>query len=155
MIPTAAVEEMVVDLKRLINAPRERVFAAWTTPDEILKWFGPDDGCQLLSVRVDLRVGGEYCIRVNSKACGEATEVSGIYRQVERPSRLVYTWGWSDSRLDVGETLVTVDFVDVKGDTEVHLRHEGFPTTEHRDNHNYGWSASLEKLEKQFRNKQK
>jgi hypothetical protein len=61
----------------------------------------------------------------------------------------------SDPRLDVGATLRTVDFVDVNGDTEVRLRHEGFPTPEHCDNHNYGWSASLEKLEKLFRNKQK
>ena len=124
MIPTAAVEEMVVELKRLINAPR------------------------------DLRVGGEYRIRVNSKTCGGATELSGIYREVERPSRLDHTWGWSDPRLDAGQTLVTVDFVDVNGDTEVRLGHEGFPTPEHRDNHNYGWSASVEKLEKLFRNKQ-
>jgi len=62
--------------------------------------------------------------------------------------------GWSDLRLDVGETFVTVDFVGVNGDTKVRSRHEGFPTAEDRDNRSFGWSDSLEKLENCSKNKQ-
>jgi predicted enzyme related to lactoylglutathione lyase len=97
---------------------------------------------------VDLRVGGEYCIRAHSEQYGDM-EVIGVYREVKHPSRLVYTWGWSEGALsEIDETVVTVDFVNVDGDTEVHLRHEGFPGTELRDQHSYGWNGCFDKLEK-------
>jgi len=41
-------------IKRLIKAPPERLFAAWTTPDEIVKWFGPET-CRVTSAKIDLR----------------------------------------------------------------------------------------------------
>jgi uncharacterized protein YndB with AHSA1/START domain len=149
-VATKTAENLSLEIKRLIKAPRERVFDAWTSPDEILKWFGPEGTCQPLSAQVDLRVGGEYRIRAISQACGGPTEVSGVYREVQRPSRLVYTWQWNDPPLNFGETLVTVDFVDFNGATEVRLHQEGFPNVEMRDGHNYGWSASFDKLERLF-----
>src|SRR5580704_703622 len=118
---TKVAQSLTLEVKRLIKAPREAVFAAWTTPDGILKWFG-SDSCRALSAKVDLRVGGEYRIRSHTDM-----EVFGVYREVKRPSRLVYTWSWADpSMSEMGETVVTVEFVDVNGDTEVRLRHEGF-----------------------------
>jgi uncharacterized protein YndB with AHSA1/START domain len=121
IVATKTAENLSLEIKRLIKAPRERVFDTWTSPDEILEWFGPEGTCQPLSAQVDLRVGGEYRIRAISQACGGPTEVSGVYREVQRPSRLVYTWQWSDPPLNFGETLVTVDFVDLNGATEVRL----------------------------------
>lgn len=138
-----------LEIKRLIKAPRERVFDAWTTPSDIVKWFGSTE-CRTLSAHVDLRVGGEYRFRVDSGACGGAMEVSGVYREIERPSRLVYTWSLSNPKLGVSETLVTVDFANVNGATEVRLRHERLPTAEQRDSHNHGWIGSFDKLEKLF-----
>src|SRR5580658_6560560 len=146
---TKVAQSLTLEVKRLIKAPREAVFAAWTTPDGILKWFGPDT-CRALSAKLDLRVGGEYRIRAQTEQFGEM-EVVGVYREVKRPSRLVYTWGWSKAPLsEIGETVVTVDFVDVNGFTEVRLRHEGFPDTEPRDQHGHGWSGCFDKLEKMF-----
>jgi uncharacterized protein YndB with AHSA1/START domain/predicted enzyme related to lactoylglutathione lyase len=146
---TKVAQSLTLEVKRLIKAPRERVFAAWTTPDGILKWIGSDT-CRGLSAEVDLRVGGEYRIRTQSEQYGEL-EVVGVYREVKRPTRLVYTWGWTDSPLgDIGETVVTVDFVDVNGSTEVRLRHEGFPGAELRDQHSHGWNGCFNKLEKMF-----
>jgi glutathione S-transferase len=141
-------ENFTVEIKRRIKAPRERVFDAFTIPDQILKWIGPKD-CDGLSAKVDLRVGGEYRFRIDTDTHGEVA-ASGVFREIKRPSRLVYTWRWSDPRLDVGETLVTVDFVDVNGATDVRFRHEGLPTAEDRDGHNNGWTLSFDKLEKLF-----
>ena len=78
-----------VKIKRLIKAPPERVFAAWTTPDEVVKWFGPET-CRVTSARIDLRVGGQYRFRVDSEKNGEL-EVNGVYHEIKRPSKLVYT----------------------------------------------------------------
>jgi glutathione S-transferase len=141
-------ENFTVEIKRRIKAPRERVFDAFTIPDQILKWIGPKD-CDGLSAKVDLRVGGEYRFRIDTDTHGEV-EASGVFREIKRPSRLVYTWRWSDPRLDVGGTLVTVDFVDVNDATDVRFRHEGLPTIEDRDGHNDGWNLSFDKLEKLF-----
>ena len=145
---TPAAHGGALEIKRLIKAPRERVFDAWTTPSDIVKWFGSAE-CSTLSAHVDLRVGGEYRFRTDNDACG-AMEVSGVYREIERPSRLVYTWSLSNPKLGVSETLVTVDFADVDGATEVRLRHERLPSTEQRDSHNQGWIGSFDKLEKLF-----
>ena len=141
---TKVAPNLSLEVKRLIKAPRERVFAAWTTPDQILKWFGSKE-CQAVSAKMDLRVGGEYQIVTH------ALEVSGVFREVKRPSRLVYTWRWTDQPVsEVGDTVVTVDFVEVSGGTEVRLRHEGFTDTETREKHNYGWNGCLDKLDRMF-----
>ena len=145
---TKVAEKLSVEAKRLIKAPRERVFQARTTPDEILKWFGRET-CHPLSAKMDLRVGGEYQIRIRSEEMGEM-EVVGVFREVKRPSRLVYTWRWPDGPMKE-ETLVTVDFIETNGWTEVRLRHEGFDTEDMRNRHNEGWSACFDKLEKLFR----
>jgi len=146
---TNVAQTLTLEVKRLIKAPRERVFAAWITPDDVMKWFGSET-CRALSAKVDLRVGGEYRIRSRTETYGEM-EIHGVFREVKRPSRLVYTWGWTESSMkDVGETLVTVDFVDVNGSTEVRLRHEGFPAADPRDKHAHGWNGCLDKLGKMF-----
>ena len=149
-------QEPVATLRvtRLIKAPRDRVFAAWTNPDDIYKWFGPET-CKVLSARIDLRVGGEYRFRVNSPGCaqeaGKATEqvmeVFGVYREIKKPSRLVYTWTW-EPKDEFGESVVTVDFVDKEGFTEVQLTHDKLPTAESRERHGHGWNGCFDKLER-------
>ncbi|MGH7866442.1 MAG: SRPBCC domain-containing protein, partial [Candidatus Dormibacteraceae bacterium] len=75
----------------------------------------------------------------------------GVYREVKPPSRLVYTWGWhGDPAVEFGETLVTVDFLDKEGFTEVQITHDRFPNPEVRDKHNHGWNGSLDKLEERL-----
>jgi uncharacterized protein YndB with AHSA1/START domain/predicted enzyme related to lactoylglutathione lyase len=139
-------------ITRLIKAPRERVFAAWTTPEEIMKWFGPET-CQVLSARVDLRTGGEYRFRVNSPDCAEngapaiVMEVTGVYREIKQPARLVYTWSW-EPKEEFGESIVTVDFLDKEGFTEVQITHDRLPDTEQREKHGHGWNACLDHLQK-------
>jgi uncharacterized protein len=143
---TKVAQTLTLEVKRLIKAPRERVFAAWTTPDQILKWFGSEE-CQALSAKMDLRVGGEYQIHTHTM------EVGGVFQEVKRPSRLVYSWNWRSVNAptsEMGDTIVTVDFIEADGATEVRLRHEGFADTESRDKHNYGWKGCFDKLEKLF-----
>jgi uncharacterized protein YndB with AHSA1/START domain len=144
----AQTENLALEITRRIKAPRERVFDAFTVPEQILKWIGPAER-DALSVDVDFRVGGEYRFRFNTDTHGDL-EAYGLFREITRPSRLVYTWRWDDPRVDCGETLITVDFIDKNGETELRFRHEGFPTIEDRDGHNDGWSRCLDKLERMF-----
>src|SRR4029077_5197869 len=73
-------------LKRRLNAAPEKVYAAWTDPEKIVKWFGPDAGA-VKSAVLDVRNGGRYSI-VFSTENGEEHHVSGIYREVIPDERL-------------------------------------------------------------------
>ncbi len=118
-------------VKRFIKAPRERVFTAWTNPEELKKWFGPET-CQVTAATLEARAGGAYHMHVQSELMGEV-DVRGVYREVSPFSRLVFTWNWSGNLvLEFGETLVTVDLMIVEGGTDVQITHEQFPKAELR-----------------------
>ena len=134
-------------VKRLIKAPRERVFAAWTTPADIMKWFGPET-CQVTSAKLNLRPSGEYNFLVKSEKMGDV-KLHGVFREVKPPSKLVCTWNFSGNpELQFGESQVTVEFLDRKGDTEVQITHEQLPSGEVKEDHKQGWNGCLDKLEK-------
>jgi uncharacterized protein YndB with AHSA1/START domain len=73
--------------------------------------------------------------------------VTGTYRTIEPPKRLVYSWHWED-KPGAGDSVVTVEFNDRGRSTEVVLRHEGLPNEKERADHEHGWNGCLEKLEK-------
>jgi len=138
--------EITLNLRRIFKAPRKKVFRAWTDPEELKKWWGPE-GYATPSAEVDLRVGGKYRLGMRKLPDGEIFYLSGIYREVRPPERLVYTWRW-EAQPEHGETLVTVEFREVGDSTEVVLTHERFPTEKARDDHNRGWSGCLDRLAK-------
>jgi uncharacterized protein YndB with AHSA1/START domain len=142
-----AEEKPVLHLSRFIAAPRDRVFTAWTTPEAIKVWFGPED-CRVLKAEVDLRVGGEYSFSLSTQRLGQI-KVSGRYREVTPPAKLIYTWRWEGhSELTIGTSLVTVEFLPSGAETEIRLTHEQLPSTDSRDRHGHGWSGALDNLEK-------
>lgn len=142
-----AEEKPVLQLRRVIAAPRERVFTAWTTPDAIKVWFGSED-CRVLEAQVDFRVGGEFCFSLSTQRLG-AIKVRGQYREVTPPTKLIYTWRWEGNpELAAGTSLVTVEFIPAGAATEIHLTHEQLPSIEARDDHGHGWSGTFDKLEK-------
>lgn len=139
--------EITLNLTRTYSAPRDDVFRAWTEPEALKRWFAPSDEFSTPIAEVDLRVEGAYRIGMKPPDQEDMFIVVGTYREVQPPERLVFTWSWEEG-MDVGETLVTVEFRDLGGSTEVVLTHELFPNEQARDKHNEGWSGCLERLEK-------
>lgn len=140
--PSAA--DTSLEVRKVIRAPRERVFRAWTTPSELKQWSSPGP-VEVVTSEVDLRVGGAYKLFMRSPD-GAQHDAYGVYREVDAPRRLSYTWSWVQEP-DVKDTIVTVDFNDLGADgTEVVLRHSGFATVKQRMSHTEGWTAILEKL---------
>jgi uncharacterized protein YndB with AHSA1/START domain len=135
-------------VSRIIAAPPERVFEAWTTPEQIKEWSAPE-GITVADAAVDLTVGGRYHIHMVSPE-GPEYNARGVYREIDPPNRLSYTWRWDEEEHDVGETLVTVEFLDAGGSTEVIITHEQFPTAEAKDGHEQGWTSCLNRLEAKF-----
>ena len=139
--------EITLNLTRTYSAPRDDVFRAWTEPEALKRWFAPSDEFSTPIAEVDLRVGGAYRIGMKPPDQEDMFIVVGTYREVQPPERLVFTWSWEEG-IDVGETLVTVEFRDLGDSTEVVLTHELFPNEQARDKHNEGWNGCLERLEK-------
>jgi glutathione S-transferase len=133
-------------VSRVIKASREKVFDAWTQPEQLKRWSCPE-GMDVGDAQVDLTVGGRYRIRMES-AEGKVHTAAGVHREIERPRRLVYTWDWEEE--SIGETIVTVEFNDLDGSTEVMLTHELFPNAEAKLGHEEGWTSCLNRLEKLF-----
>ena len=141
--PTSTVPALVI--RRTFKAPRERVFAAWTTPETLRQFMGPGD-VKVGEVDADVRAGGKYRI-VMMHADGELLPVHGVYKEVRPPERLVMTWTWEeDDPAEERETLLTLDFLDRNGDTELVLTHENLRSEESRANHEHGWTAILDQL---------
>jgi uncharacterized protein YndB with AHSA1/START domain len=154
---TKTAENVTLEIKRLIKAPRERVFEAWTNPEQLKKWFGPGQDYLVPLAKVDLRVGGRYRIQMKNPD-GEFHTPVGTYREIKPPERLVFTWAWEKdgSEPDFGEVepcgmLVTLEFHARGEQTELVLRQEQFASVESRDRHEVGWTGCLDRLEKLFR----
>jgi uncharacterized protein YndB with AHSA1/START domain len=124
-------------LQRSLPYPAERVWRALTDPTALAAWFWPERFATV--AQVDLRVGGRY--RIAGPGAGMA--VSGEYRTVEPPHRLVFTWCW-DGETD--ETLVTVELAADPAGTRLSLRHERFAGDTERDEHAKGWADCLDRL---------
>jgi uncharacterized protein YndB with AHSA1/START domain len=133
-------------LKRRLNAPPERVYAAWTDPPKLMRWFGPEE-IEMLRAEADARVGGRYRI-VMRGTNGEEHDVSGVYREVVPNKKLVFTWAWRTT--PERESLVTVDIKPEGTGSLLTLTHEQFFDEAARDRHEHGWTGCLNKLERYF-----
>ena len=141
----AAGERVVV--RRIIRAPRKRVFRNWTEPEQLRRWWGPG-AFTCPDARVDLRAGGTYRLVMQAPGGGPLMSVAGTYRTVDPPALLVYTWRWDTGpTASDHESLVTVEFHDL-GDrgTGVVVTHERFPAGHDVSPYRSGWDEGLEKL---------
>jgi uncharacterized protein YndB with AHSA1/START domain len=142
-------QETVLQVQRRFDAPRERVFDAWTNPDVLREWWSAGD-LTPGDAEIDLREGGRYRLSMVTSS-GETHTVSGEYKEVRAPERLAYTWAWEmgPEVLDGSPiTLVEVDFDEDGSGTTVTLTHTGFSGAEARDMHAHGWSGTLDNLER-------
>jgi uncharacterized protein YndB with AHSA1/START domain len=132
-----------LEIRRTFSAPRQRVFEAWTRPEELKRWAGPGR-METPLCEVDLRVGGQYRLHMRGPD-GVEFQVFGTYREIDPPRRLVYTWS-TERTNDVVDSVITVEFLDRGGATEVVLRHANLPSAESRERHTKGWIGCLDKL---------
>jgi uncharacterized protein YndB with AHSA1/START domain len=138
-------ENVKLQVKKVIKAKRQSVFDAWTKPELMKQWYAP--GAMVTpNAQSDLKVGGAYMVEMKGEMEGEFVNptATGKYTQIVPNELLSFTWGWVGD--PSAKTLVTVEFKDVDGGTEVTLTHEQFEDKESRDNHLKGWTGCLENL---------
>jgi uncharacterized protein YndB with AHSA1/START domain len=137
-------QSVYLTLHRVIDAPVEAVYAAWTDPAMLRRWLAPGNATVVHAV-AEVEVGGTFLVEMRA-ADGKIWLTRGLYREVVPYRRLVHTWRWEGSDI---ETLVTVEFEpESVGRTRVTLTHSQFAGDEARDEHKHGWIGCLAKLEK-------
>jgi uncharacterized protein YndB with AHSA1/START domain len=133
-------------LKRRFNASPAKVFAAWTDPALLMRWMGPKE-IENVNADCDPRIGGAYRF-VMRAVDGETHEFSGVYREVVKDEKLVFTWAWRST--PERQSLVTI-LIKPDGDGALlTLIHEQFADEAARDRHAHGWGGSLDRLEQLF-----
>lgn len=129
----------VIRVARTFNASAERVFDAWLDPVWIGRFmFGPhlrDE--QIVSLSNEQRVGGQFHYKVTRQ--GQAIDHTGTYREIDRPRRLVFTWGVDSVQGDLSVVTITLT---ARGDTcELTLTHQLHPDwADYAERTQAGWS---------------
>jgi uncharacterized protein YndB with AHSA1/START domain len=133
-------------ITRTFDAPAAVLFALWSEPEHMKRWMGPADfTCP--EAKIDFRVGGAYRAMIKSAAHGE-NWFGGVYREIERNRRLVFTFAWDNEGPSAGlETLVTITFEERDGKTIQTFHQSPFLNVERRDSHIGGWNGAFDKLD--------
>lgn len=140
---TTDAPELVVT--RVLDAPRRLVFKAWTEPEQVARWWGPQ-GFTTTFCDMDIRPGGAFRVGMRSPA-GTEYRKRGVYREIVEPERIVFTFAWEDAEGRPGhETLVTISFADLGKQTRLTLHQANFETVTARDDHQGGWTSCLERF---------
>jgi uncharacterized protein YndB with AHSA1/START domain len=131
-----------LQMRKVIRASPERVFHAWTNPDDLVKWWGPK-GVRCISAEVELIVGGQYRIE-NELPDGAILWIGGEFDTIEKPHFLSYTWIVETE--DPTVEYVSVRFGPHESGTEVILSHTQIRSAALRDQHQHGWFGCMKGL---------
>lgn len=156
--PSAGSTDQDLVITRVFDAPRKLVFKAWTEPERVKRWWGPN-GFTTPACTIDLRPGGVFhnCMRSPE---GRDYWSKGVYREIVEPERIVSTDFFSDEQGNPvppthygmspdwpQEALLTVTFAEHGGRTTLTLQHAvGSAPASERDQCRAGWSESLDRL---------
>ena len=133
-----------IDIIRVLDAPREAVYRAWTTPEHFAAWYGGEADVPLDRVSMDVRPGGAWSLVI--VVPGAEMAFHGVYREVAAPERLVFTL--LDGGTSAGTATVTVTLTETgRASTEMlfqqrggHLTPEQYAAAED------GWDAFFDAL---------
>lgn len=139
--------ELALTLTRTFDAPRALVWRAWTDPEQLMKWWGPEHH-PATHLAMDVRPGGVWRNCLRSVETGNDLWHHGTFREVVPMERLVFTFTWEEEGERGMENLVTITFADEGKKTRMTLHQTPFQSVAERDGHGEGWSSSFGRLGK-------
>lgn len=137
--------ESSLRIRRTFDAPRERVYRAFTEPDELEQWYAPGDVTTEIHT---LELEPDGALSFSFVDGDERTDIEGEFLEVVENERIVHTWRYPGEE----ESRVTYEFNDVDDGTEVVLVHEQIGSYRDRsarenvDGYVEGWTSALETL---------
>ncbi len=156
----SAKPELVIT--RVFDAPRELVFRAWTEPEHLVRWWGPN-GFTTPVCKIDLRPGGVWHLCMRSPD-GRDYWSKGIYREIVVPERIVTTDFFSDEDGNLvqpaqyglpadwpAEMLLTVTFTEQEGRTKLTVRQSVSLALARSIGAVDGWNQSFDRLAEQLK----
>jgi uncharacterized protein YndB with AHSA1/START domain len=149
-------------ISRLFDAPRERVWKAWTEPAQLKQWWGPK-GFKVHTCKVDLKPGGIFLYGMKA---ADGSDVWGrfTYREIKAPEKLVFIVSFSDPQGGVSRhpwmeswplhTMSTVTFEQLNGKTKVTVQWTPYEASEAerrtfdegKSSMQQGWSGTFEQF---------
>jgi uncharacterized protein YndB with AHSA1/START domain len=142
---TEALFETTVTVRRSIAAPREALWALWTTPAWMRAWWGASEGGELFDCVTEAQPGGALRYAMRPRSGGAEERVAGVFDLVEPPARLGFTWVWQGGAERV-DTHATVTFEAEGAGTRVTVTHRGQPSARVAAIHRQGWTDMLADL---------
>ncbi len=142
---------MKLEYSVILSAPRERVFAALTEPEQITRWWGEDSKYWMTDVQHELQPGGiaNYGGTFNSNddvsgsSAGRKFLGTGVTRAVDAPRMLEYTRRYTDGIPCSEETVIRYELEPYNGGTRLRVTHTGFETEEMAHVHTMGWERAF------------
>ena len=146
--PSVPLPSVPLIVRRMIQAPRTRVFEAFASSEALSRWFTPSADVVLEVMDFDFVAGGRFRLRYIMPD-GRQPVVGGVYELIEPPARIIMSWIWEapDPLADI-PMRVSVQFLE-KGDaTDLVITHEGIPSDQACTIHEDGWGGALNSLER-------
>jgi uncharacterized protein YndB with AHSA1/START domain len=128
---------------RAFDAPLPLVFRMWEDAVHRANWWAPR-GCRCSHFSHEFREGGAWRACFISESYGENWQ-GGVYQEIDRDRRIVFTFTWDDGPAAAIETRVTITFAEAHGQTIQTFHQTPFTSVERRDSHITGWSGLLDR----------
>ena len=138
-------DDKTLRIERTFQAPVAAVFDAWTSEEVIRRWWHVELGWETAEAEVDLRVGGVVRVVMRDPDKDVDYGGGGHYTEIERPTRLAFTWIWDG---DTRRTMIELDFEETDGVTTVRFVHSGLWDEEAVRSHEDGWRRAFDNLER-------
>jgi uncharacterized protein YndB with AHSA1/START domain len=116
---TEPVADREVVITRTYDAPARLLFTAWSTPEHLLKWFGPK-GWPLTMCEVDFRVGGRFRFAMTGSSGVQNSPFGGEYFEIVPNRKIVYDNGFEDPGAEKMIVTVTFDEDDERTTLTIH-----------------------------------
>lgn len=136
-------KELVIN--RTFNASREIIFNLWTDPNHVVKWWGPKHH-PATEMTMDVRPGGKWRACLRSVEDGKELWMNGVFREIQKPERIVFTFKWEEEGERGIETLITIKFTEANGMTEMNFHQVPFQSSGEREGHQEGWMSTFDRL---------
>ena len=137
-------------VRRTYPVPPKAVFRLFSDPELFRQWWahGPWAATE---VQIDLRVQGPFRYVLHNREESKTFTAVGSFKEIIENKKLVFSWEWLEGQYQGRQTLVTVEFHDRDGSTELVLTHSKHDSVELMEDHRSGWTACLERIGGMFK----